>query len=87
MGVCVMDEKTLNRYEDEALGAAHAASKMLWLGRGSNPHSLRAAVFCERYARACADRAIAENSPGWSVMYRIWHTAALDWLDIAKGCV
>jgi hypothetical protein len=79
-----MDEKTLNQMEDEALGACHVASRALLLNPCARPQAVAAALLCERYARACADRAIEELSPAWASVYRVWHEAALDWLIIAR---
>lgn len=81
----INDEKTLWRWEDEALGACHAAGRALLLrGENRRPLAFVAGVLCERYARACADRAAAEVSPAWAGVWRAWHEAAIEWLIIAK---
>ena len=77
-------EHLLQRWEDEALGACHAANRAILLHAcDARMRAMTAGVLCERYARGCADRAIEETSPAWAVRYHHWHEAAVDWLQIA----
>lgn len=73
---------TLTRWEQEAIGAAWKAHQGLL--RGESPALCwTAALLCERYARACAEQAIAEVSPAWARVWRVYHEAALTWVQWA----
>lgn len=78
-------DRLLKRYEDEALGACHkAAQNSLLGGEFVSVYCVQAAVFCERYARAIAERAIEEMSPAWASVWRVWHEAAIEWMTLAN---